>query len=101
MVLIACRVHQIIQLDWQESNDGFVPAFTLQAGLDDITKYLPDADSDPYTLDGDYLVIDSIHAIFIWNWRDDTICTMVDLSGSEWVRTHHRGSGAQASLCSS
>lgn len=95
MKLMACSVHQIIQLDWQESTAGFIPGFTLRAELDDVTKYLPVVASDrwPYTLDGDYLAIDSTHAIFIWNWRDDTVCAMVDLSGSEWVCTRYGRSG--------
>lgn len=57
------------------------------AELDDDIRYLPDARDHPYHLEGDYLVIDSYDTIFIWNWKDDTVCTISDSDRRRWVRS--------------
>lgn len=71
----------IIQLDWSDRS----PSFVLRAKLDNDERYLDDIWRHPYTLEGDYLVVDSYDGIFIWNWRDDTVCTMLDSERCEWV----------------
>lgn len=73
-----------MQLSW--SNDDAPPTLTLRAELDDHARYLPDAEIHRYHLQGDYLAINTYDSILVWNWADDTVCTMSDPAKLKWVR---------------
>lgn len=47
--------------------------------------YLRDDGPREYTLEGDYLAMDSFDGILIWNWKEDTVCT-IDPEKRDWVR---------------
>lgn len=48
--------------------------------------YMPDGhDQRDYSMEGDYIVMDSLVGILVWNWKEDTICH-IDSEGHKWVQ---------------
>lgn len=68
---------------WDDHNSP--PTFILRAELDNFAQYTDEGGYRSYTLDGDYLAIESYDSILMWNWKDDTICTISDAGRHEWV----------------
>ena len=77
------RVHQVLQLSWSESEPSR-PFLAVRATLEDDRHYLADDGPREYSLEGDCIAIDSLRGILIWNWKEDTICSL-DPEGREWV----------------
>ena len=77
------RIHYVLQMSWSESEPSR-PHLTRRAMLDDDWHYLSDDGPREYSLEGDYVAIDSLSGILIWNWKEDTICTLLP-EGHEWV----------------
>lgn len=81
---VSCpRVHQVLQLSWSESEPSR-PFIAIRATLEDDRHYLANDGPREYSLEGDCIAIDSLQGILIWNWKEDTICSL-DPEGREWV----------------
>lgn len=80
------RVHHIVQLIWSDHDSS--PVLRLRAELNNDLSYLSSVGPRGYSLEGEYLAIDSFDGILVWNWKNDTVCTMVDTERREWVDCH-------------
>lgn len=57
----------------------------LKATLDNDIDYLNHPGRREFTLEGDYIAIDSFNGVLVWNWKEDTVCT-INPQNREWVR---------------
>lgn len=77
--------HQIIHLRFRDHDGSSI--LVMRAEFDNDMKYLPGhAMARGFCLEGSYLTIDSTDGILVWNWEDDTMCTIRDPGGNQWVR---------------
>lgn len=72
---VPVRMHLIVQLSWGDLDSS--PSFVLRAKLEDDVMFFPvRSPRDVGNLEGDYLVIHWDDGIFVWNWKDDTVCSI-------------------------
>jgi hypothetical protein len=77
------RTHKVLQMFWCELEPS-KPSLVVRATMENDWHYLTDAGPREYSLEGDYIAIDSLQGILIWNWKEDRICTLHP-EGQEWV----------------
>ncbi|KAF8305065.1 hypothetical protein DL93DRAFT_2160451 [Clavulina sp. PMI_390] len=65
---------EVLRLTWTTNSD--LPAFIRVAQLEPAPRYMKDNDYWEYHLDAEYLIIETVKSILIWNWREDAICLM-------------------------
>lgn len=74
------RSFVLFQLRWLPGKD--VPAFSTANSVEGLPVSI--ASSCAFHLEGDYLALDTVNNIFVWNWRAGTSC-MIDPEHQEWV----------------
>lgn len=81
--LLGYSIVRVIRLDWDADNPSS-PILSKIAILPNIAKYSPYGGQGDMHLAGEYIAVDTINEILIWNWKDDTI-GVVHPEGREWA----------------